>query len=252
MTWDLNNFLDGQNPTLLHGVLAVMTLVGLAIWLLGRSVARPLCAASGLVAGAAAMLFVSERLKATDLSLLLLIGGGLVGCVLTWFLFRLWMGVALSATLALAIPVAACTWLADPPTLSEETDETVKVDVQPDADRTVWWDRLQAIANDAVRRARHTWDGLTPAIQGTMVVSAGAGATVGLVFGLLAPYWGASLVTALCGTILVLTSLLHWIDMTGWQPPPSLMMPSSKVVATGLITVVGAMLQWIFFRPRSD
>ncbi len=94
----LENWLAEAPPLMQHGLSAALAVIGVALWLLGRSLARPLGAVTGLVASAgAALLFARERFGP-----LAIILGAAVGCAVAWLLFRHWMG-ALTATLGAAL-----------------------------------------------------------------------------------------------------------------------------------------------------
>ncbi len=94
------------------------------------------------------------------------------------------------------------------------------------------------------------WAELKPRMRGTLVLSGAAGVVVGLLVGLVLPRLAMAVVMALMGVLLVLpvaqwfaTSLLG----TGVLPKAPRM---GMIVIVGL-TIVGALLQSVFGRPKA-
>ena len=277
MNVDLHTILDTPPPAVFHGALVVMLLAGVALWLMGRAAARPLCALVGLLGGAASMLVLGPTIGAGYWVMVMVAGGAVVGCIVAWLLFRFWMGVALALMLAAVVPCTVLLWgePSEPPppldltieapteALAEELAEALADELADEvapqeelqivrgvlARLTAWFDQVR---EGLVEKAGSYWDGLPDGARRTAFIGAIAGAVVGLVLGLLAPYWSASFCTALPGTLLVFASLGQWVHLAGWQPPDWLWRPESRIVQIGLITGVGMFLQWIIFRPRSD
>ena len=268
---------SAASPTaLMHGTLVVLVLVGVALWLLGRSITRPLCALSGLLLGAAAMLALGRLLGHFEYYLVLVIVGAVVGCLMAWFMFRLWMGLSLAAVLAIVVPVAVLQWQELKPA---DQDESPQIDLaplietatgsaigsaigsatgtntEPNTDSTeapTVAERLDDLWRGAVEKSREWWQGLPGGGKTTILIGAAAGAVFGLFFGMLAPYWSSSGLSALAGTLMVLASMQYWVGLTEWQLPPWLWGPQAQTIGVGLITLVGMIVQWTFFRARPD
>lgn len=113
--------------------------------------------------------------------------------------------------------------------------------------------RLEAAARrvgDAIAAdVRVWWDGLGQSGQYTLFFGAGAGGLIGLIIGLVAPLFTASLLTAMVGAGLIVLSAVHLdhpsIDRLADSPPMML-------AAMGLITAISVFLQWTFFRKKAD
>ena len=121
---ELQHWLDGVGPLARHGATALMAVAGVALWLLGRSMARPLGAFIGLLAGAtAAMAVPMERYGP-----LAIIIGSFVGCITAWLQFRIWTG-AEAATVA-----AFRRWLEG---IGQDLEEAMPGQVAPRV--AAWW-----------------------------------------------------------------------------------------------------------------
>jgi putative flippase GtrA len=80
-----------------------------------------------------------------------------------------------------------------------------------------------------------------------------AGAAAGLVLGLLLPKLSAALQTAIAGALLIYTGAM---GLARWQfgDGTSILPDSARgaLVAIGLITVLGVVIQWTVFQRRAD
>lgn len=97
------------------------------------------------------------------------------------------------------------------------------------------------------------WAELSQPARWLLIAGAVAGAGVGLLLGLIAPYGAASVQTALVGAILLFFPLRGLAEsylpgMTGVLPTT----PRATVVTLGLITLLGVLVQWALFRKRAD
>jgi hypothetical protein len=250
----LRCWLDQRPAMMAHGVLLVLALGGLTLVMLGRPLMRPMCALGGLLVGAAVPLLVDfTSLGGTTLPWVA--GGAVVGAVVAWFLFRLWMGLALGATLCGCLPIAVLTWngpqeaaTPPPPELTLEALESLG---EPDAAPAVSnWLREQAL--ESARDLRQRWDSAETREKFTAVLASFGSGVGGLVLGMLAPNWGSAMLCSLAGSGLLLVSLQHWLTRSSWDAPQWLSRPSGAFIAVGLITILGILLQWIFFKPRKE
>ncbi len=245
-----------EPSAMVHVTLMVLVVLGVALWLLGRSITRPLCAASGLLLGAAATLALARLLGSFDLYLVFIMVGAVIGCLMAWFLFRLWMGLSLTIALAIVAPIAALQWMEPDP---RGEDDVPKLNLAPliessttPAESQTVAERIENLCRQVSEQFGEWWNRQPGSGKTTMVIGAATGAAIGLFFGMLAPYWSSSGLSALLGTLMVVAALTYWVDMAGWTLPAWLWRPQSQTIGVGLITLVGMLVQWTFFRARPD
>lgn len=232
---------------------AVSGLAGAVMWLMGRRLAAPLVAMIGLLLGTAAggaAAFSAGAQGATGL--IWLIGGGIVGMVLAWLLFRLGMAALLAALLAMAGPLLLLTLMHQTPLDVSALhwhwpqNETAPLQENLRAALTDLWSQVSAQLED-------WWSRLGYGQVSAMAVLAIMGGVVGLIGGLIWPYGAAGVVTACIGGLLILSAAFalapsvapaaaQWLPRDPWQIAGML----------GLITLAGAMLQWIIWRRPAD
>ena len=276
--FDLTSFLD-RAPVFGQGLLGVGIVVGLVLWLIGRRIARPVCAVCGLLCGGLAAAFVARQWTNPAVQLGTVVGGGVVGCLGAVLLFRIWMGLTCAAVLALVVPLACLIWSgetipagadnANDLSINRDTDHVARdedaqdnppegsalgpgltglADVAEALQRRLS-DLYQKVENDL--RAR--WQAIGSDGRRTVYVGAGIGVLVGLLGGLIFPKIAASFQSALVGASLVLASASELIRIhvdsspTWWPSRPDVML-----MLTGLITLLGVLLQWTFFRRKAD
>ena len=237
---ELQHWLDGVGPLARHGATALMAVAGVALWLLGRSMARPLGAFIGLLAGAtAAMAVPMERYGP-----LAIIIGSFVGCITAWLLFRIWTGAVAATVAALLVFGGFLVWPEVHVVLGASEIGPLNPSEQP---------QTASGLIEVLKTAWHARWAELKETRGTITLAATTAAGLaGLVLGLLAPYWAVSGVCALLGTLMVVVSLATWWRMTGWPWPSFVADPVHLLAALGLITAAGLALQWIIFRSRSD
>lgn len=84
---------------------------GLLLWLLGRKLARPACAFSGLVLGGVGGLVIGEAMvDQGGVMLALVIGAAIAGALLAALLFRVWMALSGALIFGLAASAAVLLW----------------------------------------------------------------------------------------------------------------------------------------------
>lgn len=238
----IEQWMEDGSLLLQHGLPAVLAVVGVALWFLGRSLARPLGAVAGLLAGAAAaMLLATDRFGP-----IAIIVASSVGCLVSWLLFRLWIGVLTAMLAATLVAGGFLLW----PGTAGSTLENSEPLIEELADHT----RPTAtdIADALTATVRDRWDHTDSSHRTTALVAMAGGALIGLLGGLAAPYWAASVACAGLGTVMASTSIVAWGRMAQWPWPQILAPPLHTAASLGLITLLGVMLQWIIFRSRSD
>ena len=236
----LENWLAGLDPLAHHGAAALLAVAGVALWLLGRSLARPLGAFAGLLAGAGAAALIPVE----GYGPIAVIVGSFVGCVAAWLLFRIWVGAMAAALAATLVFAGFMIWPDLPGAIETPTATEIVAATNAPGAGDVFDAMLETF--------RQRWAEVK-ASRGPMVLGATAGAALaGLLTGLIAPYCGASILCAALGTLMVTCSLASWGRLAGWPRPEVLEEPTHLIAALGLITGIGVALQWIIFRSRSD
>lgn len=237
--------------------------LGLALWAFGGRLARPSITISGVILGGSVGYSAAQLLGAQDWLIACVVLAAVVGAVIAWSLFRIWTGVSLGALLGLVVPLCVLAW--DGRTVSDVTGP-IEAPPPPDAQAltdAVDLDEVKAQASaigrsyieKLVELARTVWADLDPGDRTSIITGAGVGALAGLLWGLLLPYMAAALESAIVGALLMLVSgvnllagheataeYAHWLGAG----------PRRWVIVLGLITIFGAVLQWIVLRKKAD
>lgn len=232
---------------------AVSGLVGALLWLAGRRLAGAMVAVIGLLLGIAAGSAVGYYAGAQGHTVLIwLIGGGVVGIVLAWLLFRLGMAAMLAGALVVVGPLLLIGAMHQTPldvsTLRWHWPESETASLQENlrlALTDLWsqaWGQLQA-----------WWGQVGYGQASAMGVLALVGGMVGLIWGLIWPYGAAGLVTACIGGLLLLGAAFTFVPAVA--PAGSKWLPQNAwqvAAVVSLITLAGAMLQWMIWRRPAD
>ena len=250
------------SPHTLTYLLVIVAVVGLALCLVGRKLARGLCMLAGLAGGGGA----AYAIMAGGSREMLFIGvaiGAVAGLVAAWLLFRVCMGLALATVLGLAAPAIGLALQGNLPPLIPDSARALVRDVAETAEQAAKRDvdveqtdpedlvgRLRAIVDDEVEAAGGWWKGMGRGGRYTTIFAAAAGALVGMVIGLVAPEMTAAIISSFLGALLIVTSLCG-VDV----PRIEAFVPqtvTTRLTAIGLITAAGWALQWIVFRRKAD
>jgi hypothetical protein len=265
-TNDLNTILDAPPQWQLYVVIGTGVL-GVLLWMLGRKLARPACAVGGLVWGGMGGFVLVQQFGLTQWLFLFVVVAGLTGCLLAWFLFRVWMGISAAIILGLAIPAAVLVWQGTPPPEPIEPAEHAHADAPPAAlidAQTLKLEgeelakkiaddvqaRLRAVYEDQAAAIRGWWERLGSGGQWTMLIAAAAGASFGLIVGLIAPYFAASIQTSLVGGLLMLFAAIHLTQSSAAGFLPTEL--RGRLLLLGLITLAGIGVQWTLSAKRTD
>jgi hypothetical protein len=262
-----------QAPALFPWLLGLAIITGLLLWLLGGVMAKAGCVMAGLVLGGlgAATLAVSATGQGqagwvAGVS----IGGAIAGALLAFLLFRFWVGITTGIVLALAIPIVVLTWTGQRPDTSATADAahlTRDTAAGLVAESTLMQDVAVAATQEApgfletmreawaaqVESVNLWWSELESGTRSIVVGGALIGGVVGLLMGMLGPISAASLQTALAGAVLMFfpTRIL----LTQYAGIGESLFPNTTrgiVLTLGLITLVGALIQWTVFRKQDD
>ena len=240
---------DVSSATALIGQILLFgaLLLGTVLWVMGRKMARPGCALTGLVLSGLGVLAVAPSLGGGELTLVWIIGGSVVGCVLAWLLYRVWMGISTGLLLALAVPAASVIWEGpavepDQPVFNEVTESM-----------NVMSKSLEAIIERKAGLLHTWWEQLGPNARHVIVVGAAIGAGVGLAGGLLVPNAAAAFQSSLVGSLLILAAAKGLV--MSYSPQHVGYLPQqlrSSLLLIGLITVGGIIIQWTLWSPKAD
>jgi len=283
---DINTVLDTlSNVGLVAGGVAL--LVGLVIWLIGRKIARPACAVGGLAVGMTLGFAGAQQLLGGQSAILLGIGAAVIVGILAYILFRVWMGISLGLLLALLTPVAGLAYRGDAqpvaptthqelmipdsllaPNSSDPANAPAPAPGRADGDAASGGvsgaasggtsggslgDRMRGVYQQQKDELLAWWASLGATGKALVAACSAGGAMVGLILGLLFPYLAATIQTAAVGGGLMLLGVWPLLPRfaPGWAeafPPTTRLI----VLALGLITLLGVVLQWTLFGRKSD
>ena len=232
-------------------------LLGVILWLLGRKLVRPVLGLAGLVAGAAlAMGFVRARWPEAP-ALPWAIAGSIITGIAAWMMWRLAVGVGLAVIIAIIVPWTVLAWTDIPPppmweplaAAAQQMSESLAADDGPID--------VAVVLGEAWTSVTEAWTGWWNGLEGGnqwLLMGAGVGAgTLALLVGLALPGLGAALLTAMLGAAMMSPATgrllaLAPADVAAWAPAT----PRQYVVILGLVSVIGAVIQWAIFRRSAD
>jgi hypothetical protein len=266
---------------------AVLFLLGLVMWSSGRRTLRIVFAAGGLLVGCVVGLAATDVAQVADLGMptwsLVLIGGVVTG-IIALAAYRLVLAASIGVLLAGLIPLGVLTaaemgavriengtisvqqplatgepdwwdqWLdsaeaASPPVAAIEPApaNASVVDELPQ-----WSERVRRFVSLFTELPRQVWESTSGPLRWIVVASAASGGVLGLFLGAAAPAISASVVTALGGSLLLLSS--------GWTIALRLHAPEQWLPHTTpqwllwwmVAAVIGLCLQWIFRSKPAD
>lgn len=279
-TSQLNEALDrlGQHGSLaLDGLLGFCLLWGAFLWLLGTRVVRANFAMQGLIFGAIAAGLVARSQGASPLAAYIFLGG-IVGAVVVYLTYRIWIAMALAITLALLTPLGVIAFnSAPPPDLTAQVDRARTAaargaqdlrdrlpdlgDVtgraesdEPQDEDTSLADRANAVVRSFVDTIQSWWSNeLSSSLRLLVIVGTLAAAATGTLLGLVMPNFAAAVVSSCVGACLLLlgVSVLaqRHVEAVAQILPDSL----RGIMATILIaTLLGTLIQWTIVRRKAD
>lgn len=241
----------------------VVLLLGLATWLFGGKLLRTTITLCGIALGTAVATVVGARYLEGYVLLAAIAGGMIAGGLLAGLFFRAWMGVSTLIVLALVVPLAHLAWTYDSRAFDRMTDassgavaETVdQVDdiVESDNAPQQLAKVIRRVVGRTYRYVDSRWERLSPGIRQTITTVAMGAGLLGLIAGLLLPRIAGAFQTSLVGGVLILGAtkqlLLAHVESAGrW----AVLEPKPHLVAVGLITAIGLVLQWTLSRSKTD
>ncbi len=257
LVWNLNSILSqidlstalDRAPAVLPVSFGVMLVLGLILWLMGRKMARPAVALGGLLAGAASATISGQVLAQGHWLLLLAVVGAISGCLLSLLLFRFWMGVSCALILALAAPLALLAWTGVAP----PDDQRLDLSQPRQGERVSFVERAKTLYESERAQAERWWHDLGDSKRRWVMIVAGGAAVLGLLAGLIAPRTASAMQSALIGSSLLLAGGVGLLRLYGGdlaQKIPT--SPRAVVLAAGLITLCGVLVQWTLWRRKTD
>lgn len=279
-------------PGLTMGALILCMTAGVLVWLAGGKLLKPAMVLGGLVLGLAIGGLLSPFIESTVFFIVFVLGLGIVGAVLAGLTFRLWMALSAAVLLATVVPAAMLIWQDTPTNqitgpgdteqraqevrerydanaqqLSPETQQLVQqlIDQQSPASlasadaileeqgaQTL--EALKGVVFENVEQLRQWWEQNTTAAQRMAVWGMIGGALVGLLFGIIVPNHAAALQSAMVGAVLIFVPgrelVVGWAPASyaSWMP----VSPRGTLLALGLITALGFVLQWTLYLKPDD
>lgn len=264
---DLAQWVPSQAALL--GILTAAAIAGIVLWLAGRIVLKPAIVFLLALAGGALGAIAAPMLAGNE-PIPVAAGAGIglsLGALLGLVLFRFAMAVALGATLAIAVPLAAAVPLGMPQQVDEAWAAIAAPPPPPTAAaaasqplRSSSWDAAAAdpnepdlahragaataVAHHALRALDSRWAALSAGDRAVMALSSIAGAVLGVALGLILPLWAAGVTTALLGPAVWLPCLICGVRTAGIATPDTLARgPAEWLMIWGGLAAVGLAIQ---------
>ncbi|MCC6580659.1 MAG: hypothetical protein IT440_09465 [Phycisphaeraceae bacterium] len=231
--------------------LVAMLLVGMLLALMGRKLAKVICAVAGMAVGGVFALSL-PGIDAHQAALpVFVVTGCAVGFAAAWSLFRAFAGLFFGLMLAASIPAVNLAMHHEPlpPLLTPgeiASFSAADVSINPRQ-------RLLEHARNQSQAWTQWWSGLPEDDQKRVMGLAILGAMAGLFFGVIAPYTVASLASSAVGAAMLVYPGLTLLDHFGPSGLADKMgAGNGPMLAAGLITLLGAALQWMIWRRKAD
>ena len=268
-------------PPIYWVLMGIALLIGLILWAFGRALARPACVATGLIAGVGVGWGLRSVISSTDMQLMALIIAALVGGLMAWLFFRIWMGALLAGLLMAALPIVSIVTYDQPMPLGRDAagevfagpmeeepprtedaappeseslapEATVPPESEASAKESITAD-LTRLASGIRDSAVNWWHDLDTLTHRLLILTALIGGIVGLGVGLATPDFAAAMATASVGAALLLTGSLELTEVlvTNGKPliPPR---PSLLLAITGVLAAIGVGLQMASHRRAKE
>ncbi len=182
---------------------------------------------------------------------LIVVAGAVAGCLCSLLLYRLWMAISGGVLLGIVVPLVWVTWIGSPPPADQRLDLSQPAPHHVNA--ATGWQHIRDVVEHQHRTISRWWSDLGPAKQRELAVIGSIAGLVGLVLGLVMPNLAASVQSAMVGSLLAMFSAgalwrMHWPDHAAILPDS----PRPLLVALGLITLSGVLVQWTIWRRKAD
>lgn len=240
-------------PALWQVGLFLVVAAGLTAWAVGRLAAKGVCVVSGIVLGGIAALIARQHFGLGGAAVWYILGGAVAAGVLSWLLFRLWVGITGAVLLAIVGPGVYLIATDIPLPLEPHRDTAQLVDTLSSCTPANSGQSCQEFFERQNRKTTKWWADRTAAERNLLLMLAAAAALTGLVAGLVGPHVTSSFISSLVGGCLAVMSLLLLFDV--YLPSAARWMSSSPTVGLitlGLITSAGMAIQWMISRRKTD
>ncbi len=282
----MEQFLEEYNIPLVSAGVCLM--VGFILSIFGAKLLKTGSGISGLVLGGFGGWAVALRYIDDPTYVLVCVGvGALLGCLITWLLFRVWMGISCMAILAVAVPLSVMA------VQNKSIDLTEGQSVQgsggvsksteprrpaPSAADWVMSQSLQAgedsggvsaaifkaTGEEAKEKVKETaswvktfalgrWEQLTEVEKTKLSMASAIGGVFGLLIGLVLPKIAAAIQSSIIGAILILIggyNLLVIYDPT--RAAQLTQTPSRVFITLCVLAGLAVLFQWTFLKKKTD
>lgn len=254
-------------PMWLDVLIGLGALWGVFMWLFGRRLVRPSMAMIGLSIGAIVGGLVGRTfIEGSAVILPVIVGGAVVGLI-AWATWRLWVAVMLGVMLAAATPLSVLAWEGEPFPQAQKPIAQAVEDAANEAREAMepGGQSSESSRDDLLANFKsamsETWeaivdwwkDDLDGRTRTVMTVGSGVMGVGGFVVGLILPSFAASLAASLVGSCFVVFSVLRLTSEYAGKIHEYLPSePRGVLVCVGVMTVIGALIQWTIMGRRAD
>lgn len=265
-------------PWSIHGIVAAALVAGVIVWVFGRRLFRPMLVLSAAIFGAGVG-FVAAAALPHEWSVLWPVGiGAAVGALGSIVAYRFVMALLLALSLGLAAPLAFFTYaeltnMYEGEPAAPISDEELKLPelrqaqealdraadrllerrkkvegaeggAEEETEQPAWRQRLEDTVDFILETAAQNWKDAPGSQKWTTVLCAAGGVIGGVVMGVLFPSGAASIVTALAGSLIMLTCG-YWLALrSGLELEPILPSTAAGTLAWWLgAAVIGLFIQ---------
>ncbi len=237
-------------------------LFGVFLWLFGARIVRPNIAMLGIIFGSIAAGLVARTMSLTPIAAYAL-GGAVIGGLLMWFTWRLWVALLLATVFGVLAPLTVMAWHNTPLPETEQpilelrqsaTENVQELIVSEDSRAQTLGDLLQEVLDRIAVTIDTWWDArVSPVARTGMIIGGLAAAAVGLAIGLIFPKIGSALVSSSIGSVFLLISLSglaqRYVPSVVSDVPAGIRSAVAAIIAA---TILGSLIQWTILRSKAD
>ena len=280
----MEDFLKEYNIPLITA--SVCLFAGLVLSIFGAKLIKTGSAISGLLMGGFSGWAVVLRTLEDPTYVLVGVGvGALLGCLVTWLLFRVWMGISCMVILAMVVPLSLMAVQNKDMGLGQLSSSGERAGVErqnsarPRPNAADWVMRqalrggseggggqgiLQATGREAKVKMTETaswiktfamgqWERLTEVEKTRIGLASVIGGGLGLLVGLMLPKVAAAIQSGIIGAVLILMGSYSLLNIYDPQRAVELTRTPSRVfIALSVISGLGILFQWTFMKKKTD
>lgn len=235
--------------------LIFILVAGLIIWLLGSRLLKFGVTMGGITIGAILGSLLCQLLMDGEYAVIFIPAGAIVGFALSFWVFRLWVGISLALMLGLFAPMAHMAYQG----IEAPVPVSDKQLVQDDKADSFF--ELAASARDTLNqwmkasrdRTQQWWKKLDDTSRNSVLSVAGIALLAGLGIGSLMPNNAARVESAVVGSLLILLAADQLLST--FIPDSVFYLPRSSrayLITLGVLTLIGLFLQWTVFKRKAD